>query len=153
MTSHFLVGVFFLYVAIAHYVMGAYRKNQKTNDKIIGLTTLLSLGLGLVLGLNLYVMVGIQAAIVFGAGIGIGIWLSLIIIIGTPAQIYSMHEREIPPQDDNLHLGVGVGIVVAAILIMMPLKQFWILPVTIVMATLGYILGYKGIKKKYMFIK
>lgn len=152
MTVHFLMGVFFLYVAIAHFAMGTYRKNQKTNDKIVGLITILSLGLGLVLGLNLYFMVGIQAAISFGAGIGVSIWLGLIIIIGAQDQVYSMYEREAPPQDNNLHLGIGVGIVVAAILMALQSKQFWTLPVTIVIATLGYILGYKGIKK-CMFIK
>jgi amino acid transporter len=147
MKAFFLIGLFFLYVLISHYVMGLYRKQQKTNDKIFELITILSLGLGLVIGLNLYFSSGIAPAIAIGLGTGLGILFSLIIIVGTKANIYSTYKRDIPAQDDTLHLGIGIGILAGAILLALELKQWWILPLSILIAILGYIIGYRGIKK------
>jgi len=147
MKALFLIGLFFLYVLISHYVMGLYRKQQKTNDKIFRLITILSLGLGSVLGLNFYFSSGITPAIAMGLGIGLGILFSLIMIVGLKVSLYKIYKRDIPAQDDTLHLGVGIGIVTGAILLALELKRWWILPLCILTAILGYIIGYRRVKK------
>lgn len=147
MKALFLIGLFFLYVLISHYVMGLYRKQQKTNEKIFRLITILSLGLGSVLGLNFYFSSGITPAIAMGLGIGLGTLFSLIMIVGIKADIYKNYKRDIPAQDDTLHLGIDIGILTGTILLALELKQWWVLPLCILIAILGYIIGYRGVKK------